>query len=713
MPRYRPDLEKKWKDSMKRTLLTFLMVPVLICIFSFHVSAVTELEGKNNSYIFNYWDDTVATAIPYTVKGQISLARILPAPSSVEDITVDSDGEYYAADRTNSCIYVINPDLTIKTVIKGYEQDNTFRKFNACEGVWCADGKIYIANTADRNIVILDRISYKTLQIIKAPTSVEWSSDVDFEPFRLSTDNGGRIYVISRNQTQGVVQFSKDGKFIGYLGALNVKPNAWDIFIRTFGSKEMKSRSLQMVPTEFTNLTCTEDGMVFAITETVTDEDIYNGTSVPVRLLNPLGNDILKKKGYANPIGDIDFSLYRDENSGSSRFVDVAIGPDGVYSICDGKREKVFTYDRDGNLLYVFGEKGSSTGKFSQAVSLVYNGNDIAVLDKATGCLTVFEPTNFALKVLKAYECHNNGDNPGEIACWKELQQQYKGYDLTSLALGKVAYNQKNYKEAMNYFKAANNKNYYSKALKGYQSQFTEENLVLLFIGAVFTILLLIVLLKMIRKWVRQSRYSFVHEVEYSGFLMTHPFNGFWGLKSESKGSVRAASVILIWSFLVRLISERGTPYLFCNINLEQTNSLISSLSYVAILFLWVVSNWCFTTLFDGKGTIKDIYIYTCYSLIPYALFTLPVLFLGHLFTLDSASLYSTLNIVIMVYCLFLLFTGTLTVHQFSLLKTIAMMVLSVAGIALLIFLIVLCGGLIGDIYDCIVSIIKEITLRY
>lgn len=39
---------------------------------------------------------------------------------------------------------------------------------------------------------------------------------------------------------------------------------------------------------------------------------------------------------------------------------------------------------------------------------------------------------------------------------------------------------------------------------------------------------------------------------------------------------------------------------------------------------LWVLANWCLTTLFDGEGTLKDVYIATCYALTPLPLFGHP-----------------------------------------------------------------------------------------
>lgn len=49
----------------------------------------------------------------------------------------------------------------------------------------------------------------------------------------------------------------------------------------------------------------------------------------------------------------------------------------GMYSVLDSKRGRVFTYDSQGNLLYIFGGRGDQKGQFNQPCALIYNGDEI------------------------------------------------------------------------------------------------------------------------------------------------------------------------------------------------------------------------------------------------------------------------------------------------------------------------------------------------
>ncbi len=84
-----------------------------------------------------------------------------------------------------------------------------------------------------------------------------------------------------------------------------------------------------------------------------------------VKLLNPKGEDLLRRIGFHPPIGDVQFPDRWSTASqrGSSLLADVVVHDLGVYSVLDSNRGRVFTYDSNGNLLYVFGYRGTDHGQ--------------------------------------------------------------------------------------------------------------------------------------------------------------------------------------------------------------------------------------------------------------------------------------------------------------------------------------------------------------
>ena len=108
-------------------------------------------------------------------------------------------------------------------------------------------------------------------------------------------------------------------------------------------------------PTEFTNLDMDEEGFIYA----TNGQDREN-----VKKLNAQGNDILRREGYQ--LRRVTSAIRSD---GPSRLIDIDVGDSDIYSVLDCKG-RIFTYNGDGYLLYVFGGMGNRMGQFNTPVAL-------------------------------------------------------------------------------------------------------------------------------------------------------------------------------------------------------------------------------------------------------------------------------------------------------------------------------------------------------
>lgn len=698
-----------------RILTALLSVLILLSLTS--ASAVTELESEQgSSYQYGYWKNVLSAPTAYTCTSSMNLRELTGASGALEDLAIGENGECYVADKKNNCIYVLGPDFGSSKTFKEYTADGEKHPFMEPEGLFTVGGKIYIANTAEPNIVVLDTEG-NTLEVIEPPTMEEMTTNVKFEPIKVAVDTQGRMFIISRNQTQGIVKLNSKGEFIGYLGAIRVNPSPIQLFYRAIASDEMKSRMLQFIPTEYSNLTVDKDGFVYCIVGTLNSGDIYSAINsrtaasrLPIRKINGLGNDILDNTGIFPPVGDIDFAMYGSEG-GASTFFDVAVSKDGVYSVLDDKRNRIFTYDALGNLLYVFGGKGNAIDQLSQPVAIEYFGDSIYVLDKATETVKRFTPTNYAKNILSATKCHLIGEYEKENQLWHQIKKEYISSDLAYLGIGRYAYINGNYDEAMKYFKMINNKTYYSKALSMSVRKKAEVNILWLIPAFAVAVAAVVIGFRYALRALKRSKSTTVRGVLYGGHVILHPFDGFWDIKHEGRGNIRSATVILAAAFFVDVLFVRFQPYLFNSLNLAETNVFLKGLSDIILpVMMWVVSNWCFTTLFDGKGTVSYIYTATCYSLFPFVVFVPVILAVSQVFTADVQPIYSAMLTIIYIWIGFLLFSSTLTIHQFTFTKTIAMILLILVGIAILIFISLLCFTLVVDIVNFLTDIFRELT---
>ena len=144
----------------------------------------------------------------------------------------------------------------------------------------------------------------------------------------------------------------------------------------------------------------------------------------------------------------------------------------------------------------------------------------------------------------------------------------------------------------------------------------------------------------------------------------------------------------------------------------ESKNFLLVGLSILLPIGLWVLANWCLTTLFDGEGSLKDIYIATGYALFPLPFFVIATTFMSNFVTLDEVSIINLFLNIAYFWVGFLLFFGMMTIHDYSLGKNVIISIFTIVGMAFIMFVAVLFSSLIGKIISFIYNIGLELSYR-
>ncbi|HKL47725.1 MAG TPA: tetratricopeptide repeat protein, partial [Candidatus Izemoplasmatales bacterium] len=203
-----------------------------------------------------------------------------------------------------------------------------------------------------------------------------------------------------------------------------------------------------------------------------------NNDENPIQLINPKGVDVIKRNGYFPPMGDIQYveGMNNYVIDGPSQMVDIAYTDDGIYTVLDQKRSRLFTYDSEGNLLYIDGDEGRQTDKFSEGVAIDYFGDNLLVLDRKTKSITVYGLTEFGAYVNLAIHYHKAGKFEEAALVWEKVVQINSNYEIAYNGIGKLMLRQERYDEAMEYFKLGHDQYYYSKAYKEYRNNIIKSN---------------------------------------------------------------------------------------------------------------------------------------------------------------------------------------------------------------------------------------------
>lgn len=450
----------------RKIVLALLMVIIITTIGT--VPAFADVPYQ--SYNYDYWKNVVPSLAPYqpvrTISGSDLGTSAFNLPNS---LAVDKQGNLYVVDTGNKRVVVLNPDFKLVKIIKEFNNHGHKDTFNGLSGVAIGnDGKIHIADTANHRIVSLnpDGTLEKTFG---AGKSSLFGSNFVFLPAKVGVDSANRYYVIANNVTDGIMGFDANGKFYGYYGALKVQLSPADRFWRTVSTKAQRSQMQLFIPTEFTSLAIDSDNFVYA---TFTDST----STQTIRKINPSGSDVLVNYNATKPIcGDLEYRT-RGQNSGPSKFVDITVHEKGIYSALDRTRGHVFTYDSEGNLLYIFGAIGDQLGSFKNPVAIANWNNRIYVLDQARNQIVVFEPTRYGQLINKAVDFRYDGKEKEAVQCWSDVLKLDSHYELAYVGIGKSLLSENRNKEAMQYLKEGMDQRDYSVAFRRYRTEWLSEN---------------------------------------------------------------------------------------------------------------------------------------------------------------------------------------------------------------------------------------------
>lgn len=204
----------------------------------------------------------------------------------------------------------------------------------------------------------------------------------------------------------------------------------------------------------------------------------------------------------------------------------------------------------------------------------------------------------------------------------------------------------------------------------------------------------------------------FFRSLRYSLYVIVHPFDGFWDLKHEKRGSMAAANVIVFLTLMTTLWVKQFSGFLFVKVDWESVNVWGEMAQILLPLIIWCVSNWCLTTLFDGLGSLKDVYITTAYALTPYVLIQLPLIVMSNVITVDEGALYTFFSSVSILWCAALLLIGMMQIHDYTMGKTILAVLATILGMVIIIVLCLLIFSMTSEAVGYVVSLIREIMIR-
>lgn len=546
---------------------------------------------------------------------------------------------------------------------------------------------------------------------IKRPSSILFSDLSRYKPTGVAVTSSGVIYVVGEGSYEGIMQFNADGEFQGYYAANQTPISLLERIQEMIFSEEQLNRLLNRTPRSIKSIDINEKDLVFSVTQDANLNLAWHqgsqSTDNNVKLHNFAGTDILRKKK----------DMVQEWN-----YTDVAAGRFGnCFTLTE--TGVINEYDSDGNIIFSFGGRAVSSERigFFTAASAIDTDNEglLYVLDSERALVQIYSPTDFAETTYSAIAELQSGNYAGSEEIYAELlkfnamsRQAHDGY-ANSL------FYQKRYDEAMEHYYIAENREGYSECFwyirdswinkaAGYVLSAVALALVIFFVSRLF-----------LPKWrgkkkekTKKKGNGLTRDLSLIKSMIFHPIDTVYTLKHREGGSVLSAVILYVVAFILFVSSILFSGFIFRTTSAQDTQPLTIALLFIVPVGLWIAGNTFVSSINEGEGSFRGVFVCNAYALSPYIVLTPIMLALTYVLTINESFVIQLIQWIAIVWSGALMFVTVLELHNYNVRNGIKNVLLTLFFMLMTMVVVVVLILIWEQAFQFISSIVGEVFYR-
>lgn len=672
---------KKWK----------MLLPAVLSVLGMAAAPLyAHAEVPYKTYTIDGYGYVTETQTAYTPKGSFNKvgSHSFVKPT---DIKITGDGYIYIADPGAKVVWV-------STLTGGYVGTIGEGELAEPYGIFVTEDKhLYVADRSGK-VLVFDPAGGLIATYTKPSHPLYGKGD--FKPVKIVVNSGGDMYIVCEGNSNGLVQLTPEGFFLGYFGTNNANVTLLRMIQEAVFTEEQLARMVSNLPSTPVNVAIDRQGLIYTVTP-------------------GLGNLSLKKLNIAGT------SLIEPDACDGREAAVAAGNHDNIYvASSDGY---IYEYNSEGDMLFVFG--GRDDGRFriglsSRVEAIAVDANDnIYTVDSDSRQVQYFEATEFTSLLHSALNLYENGRYIESMAPLLQVLETNSLFDYANEAISRSYLQVEDYPNALKYARVSKAFEVYSDAFWEVRNMWLRENLIPA-AGVILAVCVIVWMLKrlqrkkgifnpLLKATERFRKGEFWKRQKYMVYYMKHPIDGAYGLRYENKSSYLTAGILIALTALVFVINKYYCGFLLRTIREARYTIPNDVLTIVGVFVALTACCYLMCTINDGEGSFKRLFCGFAFALTPYILFEPICTLLSNVITYNEVFLIGFGQIFIYSWCVVLLFLTIKEVNNYTVAETIKIIFLTAFTVLILALLVFIIYVLFKQIIDFVSAVAGEVAYRY
>ena len=200
-----------------------------------------------------------------------------------------------------------------------------------------------------------------------------------------------------------------------------------------------------------------------------------------------------------------------------------------------------------------------------------------------------------------------------------------------------------------------------------------------------------------------------IGEIGYAFRCARHPIDRYYDIRVGKNGSPLTALIIYIVFFGVYMLYQTSKGFIYQYTDVEDMDMGAVVVGFFAILILFIICNYLVTSITDGDGTLKQVFMIPAYGLMPAMFSMLITIGMSYVLTYNESFILTVIMIIGVAWTVAVIFEGLSTVHDYDFKKMVLSLIITVVFMLIAAIVVLVVIIMWEKLYDFLLTVGKEI----